>query len=81
MNSKPNGSLFFAPTLPAEETIVVAAIWGFVELRASLLLSVVSNLVASFLPSGARRLTRQLTSIKTSAHCVCSDAAKTRRPF
>ena len=81
MNSKPNASLFFARTSAAERNTVVAAIWGFVELRTSFLLSVVSNIVASFLPSGARKLTRQLTSIKTSAHYVCSDAAKTRRPF
>ena len=81
MNSKPNASQIFAPTSAAERNTVVAAIWGFVEFRSSFLLSVVSNLVASFLPSGARILTRQLTSIKTSAHCVCSDAAKMRRPF
>ena len=80
MNSKPNASLFFAPTSAAEETTVVAAIWGFVEFRSSLLLSVASNVVASFLPGGAQRLPRQLTRIKTSAHYVCSDA-HAARPF
>ena len=80
MNSKPNASHFFAPTSAAEEATVVAAIWGFVKFRSSFLLSVVSNSVASFLPSGARRMSRQLTRIKTSAHCVCSDAFATR-PF
>ena len=80
MNSKPNASQFFVSTSAAEEKTVVAAIWGFVQLRSSFLLSVVSNVVASFLPGGAQSLPRQLTRIKTFAHCVCSDAFATR-PF
>jgi hypothetical protein len=81
MNSNPDASQNFRQTLAAEQgSFVLLALdfvldfwhYGFQQFQ---------KVVTSFLFNVEQRSSSQLTRAKTTAHFVCSDGDKARRPF